>query len=203
MESHQVRKLQIGCGANLLDDWLNTDVNPTPRIIFLDATRRLPFANSTFNYVFCEHMIEHIEYQKAAQFVREVYRILRPGGKFRAAIPDLRFVIELYGEVKNDARQEYISWMFNQLHDFDVELDSVVINYLMRGFTPAHKFIYDFKTLKMLLVKNGFSDIISYGPGESDDEQLKGVEGHGRMVPRKFNDMETLVVECTKPELVT
>jgi SAM-dependent methyltransferase len=148
-------------------------------------------------------MIEHIEYQKAAQFVREVYRILRPGGKFRAATPDLRFVIELYGEVKNDARQEYISWMFNQLHDFDVELDSVVINYLMRGFTPAHKFIYDFKTLKMLLVKNGFSDIISYGPGESDDEQLKGVEGHGRMVPRKFNDMETLVVECTKPELVT
>jgi hypothetical protein len=40
---HQIRKLQIGSGRNTLEGWLNTDLNPTKEIVFLDATKKLPF----------------------------------------------------------------------------------------------------------------------------------------------------------------
>lgn len=196
IKSQEIRKLQIGCGSNLLQGWLNTDLNPTRQIAFLDATRRLPFADGTFSYVFCEHMIEHIAYQKAAKLIREIFRVLRPGGKLRIATPDLRFVIDLYGN-KSTLNQEYISWMIDrELQGFEFKLDSIVINHLMRGF--GHKFIYDFETLKMLLEKNGFTNVTRHKPGESDEMHLKEVEMHGRTVPYEFNNLETMVVECIK-----
>ena len=196
MQSHHIRKLNIGCGENLLEEWLNTDLIPDSRVIFLDASRPLPFADSTFNYVFSEHMVEHIDYQNARKLFREVYRILRTGGKFRVATPDLHFLIKLYSE-KSCIYSDYISWMSEKwLQDFDFETDSVVINHVMHGF--GHRFIYDFKLLKMVLEKVGFSDITRHSPGESNDEHLKNVEGHGKIVPSKFNDLETMVVECSK-----
>lgn len=196
IKSQEIRKLQIGCGSNLLQGWLNTDLNPTRQIAFLDATCRLPFADGTFSYVFCEHMIEHIAYQKAAKLIREIFRVLRPGGKLRIATPDLRFVIDLYGN-KSTLNQEYISWMIDrELQGFEFKLDSIVINHLMCGF--GHKFIYDFETLKMLLEKNGFTNVTRHKPGESDEMHLKEVEMHGRTVPYEFNNLETMVVECIK-----
>lgn len=120
---------------------------------------------------FCEHMVEHIEYGNARRLFQEVYRILRPGGKFRVATPNLGFLIRLYSKNKSSTHRDYISWMFNKwLQDFDFETDSVVINHLMHGF--GHKFIYDFKLLKMLLAKTGFTQVTRHSPGDSDDENL-------------------------------
>lgn len=198
MKLRNIRKLQIGCGENVLEGWLNTDLHPTYQIAFLDARRRLPFPNGTFDYVLCEHMIEHIEYPQATKLIQEVFRVLRAGGKLRIATPDLSFVVDLYGKNKSTIHQEYISWMVDKYFpEFDCKYDSIAVNQLMRGF--GHKFIYDFKTLLMLLKTNGFVDVTRHSPGESDDEQLKDVEGHIHRVPREFNNLETMVVECTKP----
>jgi predicted SAM-dependent methyltransferase len=45
-----------------MSSWLNTDLLPINRdVVYLDATRRLPFRNDQFDYVFSEHTIEHID----------------------------------------------------------------------------------------------------------------------------------------------
>src|SRR3989304_4808010 len=81
-----VKKLHIGAGSNRLEGWLNTDLIPeTPDILYLDATVKLPFVDSTFQYVYSEHMIEHVPYKGALTVFREAYRILQPVGKIRVS----------------------------------------------------------------------------------------------------------------------
>ena len=63
LDHHPVRKLQIGAGYNMLDGWLNADFNPhtrQPGQLYLNATRRFPFPDASFDYNYSEHMIEHI-----------------------------------------------------------------------------------------------------------------------------------------------
>ena len=56
-------KLNIGCGIHLLTGWLNTDYSPElPPVMYLDARQRFPFKEETFDYIFSEHVIEHVSY---------------------------------------------------------------------------------------------------------------------------------------------
>jgi len=99
LAAHDVRALQLGAGPNALDGWLNTDIAPSRRgIAYLDATRPFPLEDETFDYVFSEHQIEHIEARHALPMLRECFRVLKPGGRLRIATPDLAVVIGLYDE---------------------------------------------------------------------------------------------------------
>src|SRR6185369_4266618 len=83
-------RLILGSGVHRTAGWLASDIAPTDgSAIYLDARRRLPFADDALDYVFAEHMLEHISYSSGAALVREIFRVLRPGGIFRVATPDL------------------------------------------------------------------------------------------------------------------
>ena len=85
LDAHPVRKLQIGAGYNMLDGWLNVDFNPytrQPGQLYLNATRRFPFADASLDYVFSEHMIDHIWWPDGQTMLKESHRILKPGGTF-------------------------------------------------------------------------------------------------------------------------
>jgi len=74
----KIRKLHIGCGGNILSDWLNSDFFPDSNaILHLDATGTFPFSDNTFDYVFSEHMIEHISYSNGFCMLRECHRVLK------------------------------------------------------------------------------------------------------------------------------
>ena len=97
LNSINVKKIHIGCGTNILKGWLNTDYMPVSNeVILMDATQKLPFENNTFDYVFSEHMIEHITYTQGGLMLSECFRVLKSGGKLRVSTPDLRFLFSLY-----------------------------------------------------------------------------------------------------------
>ena len=57
-------KLHLGCGKNMLPGWINTDFPPKKEnILELDATKKFPFEDNSIDYVFSEHMIEHISFE--------------------------------------------------------------------------------------------------------------------------------------------
>jgi len=39
LKIHQIHKLQIGAGANILQGWLNADIEPIKDVMFLDAKK--------------------------------------------------------------------------------------------------------------------------------------------------------------------
>ena len=105
LASYGVRYLQVGgdwwnkCG----DGWLNADFVYTRLpvgvvcedwrtgryILRQDAGRRWPFEDGSFDIVYSEHMFEHVLPTDGAAFLKEMYRVLRPGGVLRVTTPDL------------------------------------------------------------------------------------------------------------------
>jgi SAM-dependent methyltransferase len=106
LETNQINKLQIGAGTNPLPDWLNADYEPAANtMVFLDATKPFPFRDALFDYVFSEHMIEHISCKKGVFMMKEVFRVLKPGGKVRIATPDVNNIVGLFSLTKTPEQQ--------------------------------------------------------------------------------------------------
>lgn len=199
LKAHPVKRLQLGTSNNILDGWLNTDTLPNhDSVVYLDATKRFPFDNNTFEYIMAEHMIEHIEYQAAEVMLRECFRVLKPGGRVRFATPDLRVLLALHSREKTDAQTNYINWLVARLMPGVRQCQDVfVINNAFRAW--GHCFLYDQEALHHALYSSGFREIKFYKPGASEDPNLKNLESHGREIGAEdINQFETIVVEGRK-----
>lgn len=109
ISSHAGRKIQIGAGNNLLEGWSNTDFRDRiPEVVFLNATEIFPIKDQLFDYVFSEHIIEHITYEEGMSMLREVHRILKPGGIVRISTPDITVITGLSATTKDKLQREYI-----------------------------------------------------------------------------------------------
>lgn len=197
MAQSQIRKLHIGCGWNILDEWLNSDYfPPSKEILHLDATVPFPFKDNEFDYVFSEHMIEHVSFKDGLSMLSECYRILQKNGKIRISTPNLQFLIDLYRSNKSTIQQEYIRWTIdNYLTSAPYYDATFIINNFVRDW--GHTFIYDEKTLRFSMESVGFRDIKKYALNVSDDESLNNLENDKRM-PNGFVAFESLILEGTK-----
>ena len=195
---HSTRKLHIGCGSHILEDWLNSDYLPTSQgVVCLDATKPFRLKSGTFDYVFSEHVIEHMAYLQGLQMLSECYRVLKPTGKVRVATPDLQFLIDLGKTDKSELQKDYIIYATDtKTRSAPCYADTFVINSFMGSW--GHKFIYDEITLRRSLEEVGFTEVSKCELSESDDEELRNLENVGRM-PEGFLRLETLVLEGTKP----
>ena len=96
LDTHEIRKLQLGAGSTVLSGWFNADRDPErPQSAYLDTAHRFPLPDASFDYVFSEHQIEHLSSSRGLFMLAECYRILRPGGRIRIATPNLATIAAL------------------------------------------------------------------------------------------------------------
>jgi predicted SAM-dependent methyltransferase len=175
LQQNQVRKLHIGCGFNMIDGWLNSDYQPYPTdTLRLDATKTFAIEDNQFDYIFSEHMIEHLEYAGGSSMLNECFRVLRKDGTIRVSTPDLPFLIDLYRKDKSTQQMEYIKWATDNFvpnTDYD---DVFVINNFVRAW--GHTFIYDEKTLRSSMEKAGFTNIIRCDLNQSTEAAFRDLE---------------------------
>ena len=198
------RKLQIGCQLNVLPGWLNTDLIPLPRgVVYMDATRRFPFPDQTFDYAFSEHMIEHVPLRSGCFMLRECFRVLKPGGKLRIATPNLRALVALLGSELTEVQRQYViktnSWAWGITAEcMESHHAALAFNYQMH-LDGSHHFIWDLAMLRAILTEIGFGDVVETKPCVSDDSNLQNVEYHWRFTGHDLNSLETLIVEARRP----
>ena len=200
LATHQVRKLEIGARVASLDGWLSTDVNPVSgRTVFLDATKPFPFECGTFDYIYCEHMIEHISWQNGQTMLRECHRVLKPQGVMRIATPDLEVIVGLYSPTLSAEQKNYVEWIIHkELPEVSTQKAAFVINNAFRNW--GYQFIYDGQLMTLALEHCGFINIRRCAYGESNEEHLREIETHGKHIgDERIARFESMIFEGTRP----
>lgn len=109
-------RLNLGCGVIALEGWENYDRSPVmllrrvpalrnflvkakilapghiqewPAIVQRrDLTKPLPFPDGVVEAIYSSHMLEHIYFDEARALLVESFRVMKPGGVIRVALPD-------------------------------------------------------------------------------------------------------------------
>jgi predicted SAM-dependent methyltransferase len=195
-----IRKLQIGAGPTKSGDWLTTDILAKLRrkTIYLDAIETYPIPTGAIDYVFSEHMIEHISYMQGKKMLAECARILKSGGKIRLATPDLSRLLALMHSTNDDTAREYIAWASGEFLDPRTPVAAIhVLNNQFRNY--GHQFLYDETCLRESLTAAGFTDIERLPMGVSNDPNLHDAEKHGiNMNNKTMVAFETMVLEARR-----
>jgi SAM-dependent methyltransferase len=94
----QVRRLNWGCGTrNVPEGWVNSDIKAAPGIeVVCDITEGLPLEDESFDYAVGIHALPEIPYEELRGALRELRRVLQPGGTLRLALPDMEKAIRAY-----------------------------------------------------------------------------------------------------------
>jgi predicted SAM-dependent methyltransferase len=199
LATHQVKKLEIGARAASLPGWLSTDLDPdSESTVFLDATKPFPFDSETFDYIYSEHMIEHLPWLDGQTMLRECHRVLKTGGVMRLATPDLEVILGLYSPTLSTEQKNYIEWMVRKELPAGTANKAVfVINNAFRNW--GHQFLYDGNLMTLALERCGFADIRRCAYGESTEEHLREVETHGKHIgDERIARFESMIFEGTR-----
>ena len=89
-------KLNIGCGSHLIEGWRNIDPYAEgPRV-----ERRFvhEIESGCAGHILLQHVLEHVNFHEQPGFVKELFRILRPGGRLHVIAPDFDVAVKMYYE---------------------------------------------------------------------------------------------------------
>jgi SAM-dependent methyltransferase len=198
-------KLNLGCGPSGLDDWINFDwgalpllskvpwarrllvkarilpagyETPWPTIRLVDIRKRLPLRNGSVKFVYCSHVLEHLERWEALRVLRECHRILMPGGSVRIVVPDLATICQRY-LTGADERPAHVACRTLWGHPKDVE-PSGFVGRVSRFFVRPHQWGYDRTEMELLMREAGFCDVhhCTFRVGAVDDVGRLDLEEH-------------------------
>lgn len=205
MTPSSFKGLHLGCGSNILPGWLNTDKSRTLGAEHLDASQRFPVEDETFDFVFAEHLFEHLSYEEGKHMLSECFRVLKKGGILRLSLPLLDFLTKLYENALSPQSQRYALWSLQhyapqQYTDFANQGKPVPVSLVVNNFMHlwGHRMLYDRTTLCALLQKAGFTEVRECAIGQSPCTDLCGLEHHGDVIPDWANAMETSCFEAIK-----
>lgn len=116
--------VNIGCGAVAHPSWLNLDMAPQhPLAVVCDLRSGLPLASASSNATYSSHVIEHLSPSESSPFIKEQFRVLKPGGVLRVVVPDLEAICHLYlrhlAALRQGDRQSDFPYRFTLLELFD------------------------------------------------------------------------------------
>ena len=190
--------LEIGAGWNGRPGWLATDLNPPPGLdcIRLDATKSFEIPSKSFDFIYSEHMIEHVSFEDGRNMLEECNRILKPSGVIRIVTPSLGFLSRVMSSDRGMLEDSYRNW---SVTTWVPEAPKVTNAFLLNNFMRAwgHAFIYDRETLELALQLSGFEPIVSCELNQSDHPLLCGLANVNK-IPPGFLDLESMVLEGTK-----
>jgi predicted SAM-dependent methyltransferase len=144
--------LNLGCGKRFHKDWVNLDfVSNNPSVSAHNLLNGIPFENDAFDVVYHSHVLEHFNQVDGKKFIEECYRVLKPEGIIRIAVPDLEQIVRQYLKKLeeslqgNTQSQHDYNWIMLELFDQTVRNSSggEMAKYLFQDRIPNEKYVIE------------------------------------------------------------
>lgn len=139
-----------------------------------DLIYGIPLENQIADFVYSSHFLEHLDRQKGRRLLEECFRVLKPGGSLRIAVPDLERAWEMYHHGEKE----------RMIHDFFFTDEG-------SGF-GQHRYAYDYEMLSGILREIGFTRIKRTEVREGDTPDLQFLDNR---------EDYTLFVEARRPDI--
>lgn len=146
-------KLHVGCGDNIKPGWVNVGFSKSADL-GLDLREPIPLPDRSCSIIFSEHVVEHLYPEDAKRFFAECFRLLEPGGKFSAGVPDAGLQLRQYAADDHGAFESVKA----RWNPDKCETPMEVVNYTFRQ-GDEHKFAYDYLTFEKWLREAGFNTV--------------------------------------------
>ena len=115
----------------------------------------VPLPADAADFIFISHVLHHLYKDQAFRLLREIRRVLKPGGTLRIAVPDLEYIVALY--LQGQREQAVEKYFF---------YPSAV-----RSELSTRHYQYDFTLLANLVERAGFEHVrrCDYRMGKTPD----------------------------------
>lgn len=85
-----VNKLNVGCGRDIRQGYINMDVVKLPGVdVVHNINKKFSYADGYFDEILARHVIEHVE--DLGKVMKDLHRLLKPGGKLLIETPHFTF----------------------------------------------------------------------------------------------------------------
>ena len=147
-------KLHLGCGERAIPGFIHIDVNDLPHIDYRRSIDDLSiFDTGTVDLIYSSHTLEYFDRLEVMTVLKEWYRVLKKGGVLRIAVPDFEAIVKIYKEYGSLEHRGILGPLYGRWEYNDESGATHVIH---------HKTVYDYKSLELVLINSGFSDIGRY-----------------------------------------
>lgn len=140
-------KVHIGCGKrNFGNDWLHVDGGKYDHIDHDDVTLST-WRNECADLIYSSHLLSYFDREEVKELLKQWYRVLKPEGILRVAVPNFEAMAWLYS-VGGYSLRAFLGPLYGKMQ--------------MGDKTIYHKTAYDLDSLSVVLSEAGFKQIGIY-----------------------------------------
>lgn len=127
VENLNPRKLNVGCGLDIRDDYLNIDARELNGVDIVAEAADLPLDTGSVDEILASHLLEHFTEVKVEQILTHWFKLLKSGGKIVAILPDIQSMMDQYqrGEITWDELRRIVFGDQDYVGDFHYNMYSV------------------------------------------------------------------------------
>jgi ubiquinone/menaquinone biosynthesis C-methylase UbiE len=177
-----LRRLNWGCGRKGEAGWINSDRQGGADVqLRCDIREGLKLEEASIDYAASVHALQEVPFPDLQPVLRELYRVLKPGGVLRLVLPDADKAIQAY--LKRDRSHFLVP---------DEDAASLGGKFAVHILWYSHsRVIFTFDFVEELLIKAGFSRVAACEPHAT-------ASGYAGITELDCRESESLFVEAFK-----
>ncbi len=160
------RMLNVGCGSKFHKDWVNIDmISNSEYVIAANLFNGIPFPDNCFEIVYHSQVLEHLPKEKATDFIKECFRVLKPDGIIRVVVPDLENIVDEYKKALTenivngtDLSEANYDWILLEMYDQTVRnfTGGQMAEFLQQKKMINEKYVVDRRGFVGRTIRNDF-----------------------------------------------